>query len=138
MTHPVVKVTMDDTLSHVKNLFDQQGFHHLLVVEQHKIVGVISDRDLLKSISPNLGKASQTDKDMASLNKRVHQIMTRDLVVIDHNQTLFKAIQLFNRNSISCLPVVDSSNKPVGIISWRDIFKHLEISLIKKSHQHQI
>lgn len=32
MTHPVVKVTMDDTLSHVKNLFDQQGFHHLLVV----------------------------------------------------------------------------------------------------------
>ena len=70
-----VTVGLDDALSAVKEIFDNVKFHHLLVIEEGKLFGVISDRDLLKSISPNIGTNMYSFKDLATLNKRVHQIV---------------------------------------------------------------
>ena len=49
MTKKIVSVKLDDNLSHVKYLFETHHFHHLLVVAENKLVGILSDRDLLKS-----------------------------------------------------------------------------------------
>ncbi len=43
---------MDDPLYLIQRIFQREGFHHLLVVEEDQLVGVISDRDLLPAISP--------------------------------------------------------------------------------------
>ena len=127
MSKTVVTVEMDDSLRVVKEIFDNTRFHHLLVVESGKLVGVISDRDLLKAISPHIGTMSETAKDLATLTKRrVHQIMTRKPVVLGQNTRIFDAIEIFNNNKISCIPVVDDAFKPIGMISWRDILKALE------------
>ena len=48
MSKNPVCVAPDDTLAQVKQIFDQMKFHHLLVVDHGVLVGVISDRDLLK------------------------------------------------------------------------------------------
>jgi acetoin utilization protein AcuB len=128
MCKTVVTVEMDDTLKIVKEIFDNTRFHHLLVVESGKLLGVISDRDLLKALSPNIGTISETARDTSSLNKRVHQIMTRKLITLGQHSRIIDAVQLFNNYNISCLPVVDDERKPVGIISWRDILKALESS----------
>ena len=126
MSKTVVTVEMDDSLRVVKEIFDNTRFHHLLVVESGKLFGVISDRDLLKALSPHIGTVGETARDAASLNKRVHQIMTRKPVVVGQNAGIFDAIEIFNNHNISCVPVVDDECKPVGIISWRDILKTLE------------
>jgi acetoin utilization protein AcuB len=126
MTANPISITLDDDLSRVKMLFEQHGFHHLLVVEDKKLFGVVSDRDLLKAISPNIGKASETAKDSATLNKPAHQIMTRKPIIVQDQDSIQKAIRLFNEHKISCLPVVDEEGKTVGILSWRDIFKALD------------
>lgn len=126
MSKTVVTVKMDDSLSAVKEIFDNVHFHHLLVVESEKLVGVISDRDLLKAISPHIGTIRETSEDLSTLNKRVHQIMTRQLVVLGQNARIFDAIKIFNNKKISCIPVVDDGFKPIGMISWRDILKALE------------
>ena len=125
MSTIVVTVEMDDSLRTVKEIFDNTRFHHLLVVESGKLFGVVSDRDLLKALSPHIGTVSETASDAASLNKRVHQIMTRKPVVLGQNAGIFDAIEIFNNHNISCVPVVDDGFKPVGIISWRDILKAL-------------
>ena len=125
MSKRVVTVDSDDTLSIVKEIFDNTSFHHLLVTESEILCGVISDRDLLKSISPNIGTAAETRKDTATLNKRVHQIMSRKPVTLSPNAMIDDAIKIFNSHTISCIPVIDEQNKPVGIISWRDILKNL-------------
>jgi acetoin utilization protein AcuB len=132
MTKKVVTVRMDDSLSHVKDLFETHHFHHLLVVEQHKLVGIVSDRDLLKAISPNIGSATESPKDIASLNKRVHQIMHRNLITLTPNCSLLTAIHTFNCNKISCIPVVDEQLRPLGILSWRDIFRFVENKQLEK------
>ena len=123
MTPSVVTVEMDDPLGIVKEIFDNAHFHHLLVVEKGKLTGVISDRDLLKAISPNIGTAAETNRDTATLNKRAHQIMTRKPVTLTLDAGIQDAISLFNNHDISCIPVVDTTNAPVGIISWRDILR---------------
>lgn len=44
MTKRVVTVVFDDTLETVRELFDGAGFHHLLVVEDRELRGIVSDR----------------------------------------------------------------------------------------------
>ena len=123
MSTSVVTVAMDDPLARIKDIFDRHGFHHVLVVEDGRLVGVVSDRDLLKALSPHLGKASETARDLASLGKRAHQIMSRNLVTLPADADVHDAIQTFNRSRVSCIPIVDAENRPVGIVSWRDILR---------------
>jgi acetoin utilization protein AcuB len=58
-------------------------------------------------------------------NTQVHQIMTRNPIVLHEDATIDDAIDLFKMHSISCIPIVNSENRPVGIVSWRDILKNL-------------
>jgi acetoin utilization protein AcuB len=125
MSRDIVIVELNDPLSRVKELFEQTSFHHLLVVEDGRMFGVISDRDLLKSISPNIDSVAATTRDLASLNKKAHQIMTRQPISLNENATVTDAIDIFNDNKISCIPIIDDEEKPVGIISWRDIMREL-------------
>jgi acetoin utilization protein AcuB len=124
MTARVVTVEMDDRLDVVKQIFDTLNFHHLLVIdERKKLTGVVSDRDLLKALSPQLGSAAETTRDAATLNKRVHQIMSRKLLTLHPRAAVTDAVQLFLEHRISCIPIVNEEFKPVGILSWRDVMK---------------
>ena len=125
MSRGIVTVEMDDKLSVIKEIFDHLKFHHVLVVEFKKLVGVVSDRDLLKAISPNLGARTETTKDVASLAKRAHQIMTRKPITLHPDATLTDAVNLFTSHQVSCIPIVDNDYRPVGIVSWRDALKAL-------------
>jgi acetoin utilization protein AcuB len=123
MSNKVISVEMDDSVKVVKEIFDNTHFHHLLVTEDGKLQGIISDRDLLKVISPNLGTSAETPKDVVALNKKAHQIMTRHPVTITLGAEINIAADLLLEHKISCLPVVDTDNNAVGIVSWRDILR---------------
>jgi acetoin utilization protein AcuB len=126
MTTRVVTVELDDSLATVKEIFDSLRFHHLLVIgSDKKLCGVISDRDLLRAISPYVGTFSETARDSATLKKRAHQIMTRSPVTLRPDATLADAIQLLLDHRVSCIPIVDGGFRAVGIVSWRDILKTL-------------
>lgn len=132
MTHRVVTVHMDDSLEIVREIFEASGFHHLLVVEDDKLVGVVSDRDYLKAISPFIDSITERIRDRATLERKVHQIMTREVITLNASDTMVRAIELFNKHKISCLPVIDEQEKPIGIVSWRDIFRYFAASVEKR------
>jgi acetoin utilization protein AcuB len=125
MSRDVVTVGLDDTLALVKEIFDHSKFHHLLALEKGELLGVVSDRDLFKALSPNLGTNVETYKDAATLNKRVHQIMSRKPKILREDATLDDAIDLFNQHAVSCIPILSHDDRLVGILSWRDILRHL-------------
>ncbi|RTR30609.1 CBS domain-containing protein [Shewanella atlantica] len=125
MSENIVTVEMEDRLCKVKDIFNKTNFHHLLVVDSGRLIGVISDRDLLKSLSPKIDSIAATTMDLACLNKKVHQIMTRKPISINSDATVKDAIDVFNTNRISCIPIISNEGNPVGILSWRDIMKAL-------------
>ncbi|XQM37523.1 CBS domain-containing protein [Cupriavidus sp. H19C3] len=125
MSRRLATVGFDDTLSTVKEIFDEAGFHHLLVVEDGKLRGVVSDRDLLRAMSPFIGSNVENARDLATLNKRVHQIMSRQPLTLGPEATIADAMTLFLAHNISCIPVVTPAFEPVGIVSWRDILRAL-------------
>ena len=126
MSTNVITVHIDDRLIVVKKLFEQNSFHHLMVINDKKeLAAVISDRDYTKAIHPNVDMPSATSKDLASLNKRVHQIVKRPAICINEDASLGKAIEVFHENNITCLPIVDSNKHVIGVVSWRDLLKWL-------------
>ena len=130
MTSRLVTVELDDSLATVKQIFDSVRFHHLLVIgSDKKLRGIISDRDLLRAISPYVGTVAENARDSATLKKRAHQIMTRSPVTLRPDASLADATQLLLDRRISCIPIVDAGFRAVGIVSWRDILRSLPGSL---------
>lgn len=126
MSADVTCIDLDERLSVVKELFIKHKFHHLMVIDQNnKLVAVISERDYLKATNSNLELPTASDKDLAMLNKRVHQIVAKKLVAIKQFSPFSAAIKIFHDTGVSCLPVINSSNEPVGIITGRDIINWL-------------
>lgn len=125
MCRELATVEPDDSLHRVKAIFELHGFHHLPVVEQGRLVGVISDRDLLRNVSPFIGRMSERTQDTTTLDRRAHQIMTRKLVTVSPAMALPEAVQLLLSSSISCLPVVTEAGQLVGVVTWRDLLRNL-------------
>lgn len=123
MTRQVVTVSMDDTLSEVRRVMGVYHIHHVVVIELERVVGVVSDRDLLSHISPFVGTTTERRVDSESLSRKVHQVMTRKLIVGTPAMTVDEAAALLLAHSISCLPVVDTSGVCLGIVTWRDLLR---------------
>lgn len=125
MSTQIVTVGMDDTLHKVAALFEAHRFHHLLVVDGGRVVGILSDRDLLKNISPFVGKLSEREQDVATLKKRVHQIMVRNLITVPETASLTQAADAMLSRRVSCLPVLDERGYAVGIVTIHDLLRAL-------------
>ncbi len=124
MSRPVVTVSMDAKLSEVQAVFERERFHHVVVVEEGRAVGVISDRDLLKRMSPFIGnKLNERKQDENTLNLRAHQVMTRNPVFVAADDAVQAAVDMILAHSFRSLPVLDEDHRPVGIISWKDILR---------------
>jgi acetoin utilization protein AcuB len=114
-------VRMDDTIGTIHEILKRAEFHHLLVVKGRKLVGIISDRDTLKSISPFIGKLSEHSRDVSILDRKVHQIMTRKVITVEKSTSIETAANLLLDNNISCLPVTSTDGEIEGVVTWKDI-----------------
>ena len=125
MSAPIKSVTLDDFLKDVKDIFDNNDIRHLIVVEEGELIGIVSERDLLRNISPYLNTNVYTTRDLATLNQRVIHIVTRKPKFLTLKHEAQDAVDLFNTVRIGCIPIVDENNAPVGIVTRGDIIRNL-------------
>ncbi len=128
MSRKVVTAEIGDTLWTVREIFENIKFHHIFVVDNRKLVGVISIRDL----------PAEKERDTTTMNKKAHQVMSRVLITVDAKTSIEKASNLLLENNISCIPVVSTGGVIEGIVSWREIMKfHLKEhkNIYLKKHQ---
>lgn len=127
MSSRLVTVEADDSLRTVKHLLERTRFHHMLVLDNSQLVGVITDRELYHFISPYLGTMIETDRDKAALQKRAHQIMQRNPATLYQDADLSAALAVFSKNrDCTCIVITGNDEEPVGIITWRDLLRLLE------------
>ncbi len=122
MSRNVVSVAADTSIKDSLDLLVGRHIHHLLIHDDKQTVGILSDRDILKAISPFLGKLSERAMDAQTVERPVHQIMTRRLICAPPRATLCEGTELMLKHGISCV-VVGTPNAIVGIVTWRDLLK---------------
>lgn len=122
MSHPVKTVKMDHSLYTLKRIFEDSGFHHLVVKDGGKPVGVINIHDLNKHLSPFIGNTMmERQQDRNTLKKLAHQLMHREIVSVHEDVSLFEAADVLLKNRVTCLPVIDREGHLRGIVTWRDL-----------------
>lgn len=124
MSREVRAVTPDTALMEIQELLHQHGFRHLLVVEGRRLVGVISDRDVLRAVSPFLDTQTEEPRDVKTLTRPAREIMHPDPITVRPGVRIEEAGKLLLEHTISCLPVVNDDGEIIGVITSRDILRH--------------
>lgn len=117
-------VGLDDTLRFVRDVMAAEGIHHVVVVDDDLVVGIVSDRDVLTALSP----LAENDRlarpaDVATLDKRVHQIMSRHLVTVLPDTPMAVAVAAMLENRVHSVPVVDARRRCVGVVTSVDAMR---------------
>lgn len=124
MTAGPSRITPDTTALELAKMFHAKRFRHLLVTdEKDKLIGVISDRDVIRCFGP-------TDTpDQAVLSSiTAQQIMSSDLVTVGPNTPVERAVTLMIDQGISCLPVM-ADESLLGILTATDLHVVLHVLL---------
>ncbi len=126
MNRDVVCADMDTPLGKAMDLCSEKRIRHLPVLDEHKqLVGLVTDRDLRYYVSPRLGTISENRSDRESLERPLHLIMVRNVVVASEEAALSEAAGLMLANRVGCLPIVDTDQHVVGIITTTDLIRYI-------------
>lgn len=123
MTPDPVTITPATTVADASELMRTHKFRRLPVVADKKIVGIVTDRDLME-VSPSPATTlSIFELNYLLAKMQVKDIMTQNVVTIGVGATVEEAALVMYNNRIGGLPVVDDSGQVAGLITETDIFK---------------
>ena len=134
MSTAVDYVTTNTSVRDIARLIFGKGINGVPVLDKTKLVGFITERDILAKFYPSVEEYMEdpvNTSDFISMEKKVSnilslsagKIMSRNPVTVTADTPILKAQSLMFINKIGRLPVVDSKNHWVGIISKGDIFR---------------
>ena len=112
MTREVISLTERDDLALAENLMFFGRFHHLPVLRDGKLVGLVSEHDLLRTLA-SMGEAQG------------RTLLARDVMVspvekVSPGMRLKNALRLMLRKGYGCLPVTDREGRLLGILTLSD------------------
>jgi CBS domain-containing protein len=110
MHKDVITIHPNLSLREASKIMSKFGIGSLVVMEDEKLVGIITSTDIIKAI------AEGKDVD----NTLVSEIMSKDVVTVDPDESLEEAVEKMMERNIKRLPVVEGG-KLVGIITASDI-----------------
>jgi predicted transcriptional regulator len=111
MSYPVHTVSSDMTMEDVAQLLRQRGFSGLPVVEEGRIVGVISRRDFRKM------------RKEAHMKSPVKAYMSKEIITIDSEKSPLEAVRLMIKHDIGRVPVIQQ-NEIIGILTRTDAMRY--------------
>ncbi len=137
MTGSVVALEGHETLAKAIEVMQKGNFRHVAIVEkQKKLVGIVSDRDILRHL-PFHSKQSRPEDGVfranlfhaasnePALQQKLHQLIKQDVTHVLPSCDFFTAVEILYDTKISCLPVTDKGKTLLGIFTVTDVMRGL-------------
>ena len=122
MSRPVISIHPDMPIHDARNLFKQERIRRAPVIKNGKLIGIVSDQDLIDA-SPSIATSLSVWEMNYLLSKiTVKDIMTKEVITIDEDTPIEQAARIMVDNKIGGLPVL-RDGKVVGMITETDLFK---------------
>jgi len=109
-----ITIESEGTLYDVIKIMAVEDIGFIVITENGKMVGVLSERDVIKALA-----------DGKDLNMPVGKVCKRDIITLKANSTLEEAAEAMGKHRIRHVVVVDDSGNLVGVVSVRDILAEL-------------
>lgn len=104
----------DETVYDALRMMSDKDVRALLVMENDRMVGILSERDYARKVIL-VGKSSRETK--------IREIMSSTVHTIHPNQTVEEAMELMDKKHVRHLPVEDDDGRIIGMISLRDVVR---------------
>lgn len=120
MTREVISVAPEQKILDVKRIYEKENFHHHIpVVKDNRLVGMISLADFMYSING----AGLADEDLIYSEKKVQDIMMPNPKCVDVNTSIDDVAETLTKVRFRALPVMNN-NKLAGIVTTADIIRY--------------
>jgi len=124
-------IDINESFSKVWELLTEHGIRHLPVVENNRMRGLISSRDLYRIVSPRRTEDGTCFYGKEVLDRYIlKQVMTKDVFTLSPSDTISKAIDVMVNRKYGCVPLVDEHGHLAGIVTPIDILKKLAVYFI--------
>lgn len=123
MTKHPVTMTSDATVGEVDRIMKKNKFHRMIIVDGGKLVGYLSDRDVMR-VAPSPATSLSKFEIRSLLDKlKVRDIMQKKVVTVNEDATVEEAALIMFNNKVGGLPVISEVGQVVGIITATDVLK---------------
>lgn len=124
MTSPAVTITPETPFQDALKLMRDKKFRRLPVVDSAgKIVGIVSERDMLHASPSPATSLSVWEVNYLLWKLKISDIMTHNVLTLQQDTPIEDAANLMVTHKIGGVPIVDDSGKVVGVITETDIFR---------------
>lgn len=120
MTEAVVVIEVERRISEALDCFFQYPIHHLPVVRDGKLVGMLSSADL-KKLESFVPKSAGDRAAYLDQRFRIDQLMSAPVTSFKPHQSLAEAANVLVEAGVHAIPVVDDAEHVIGIVSTSDI-----------------
>lgn len=133
MTRNILRLSLNDDLSKAESLMKKNHIRHLPVVEDERIVGMVSLNDLLRISFADAVEVEGEEVESAVYNMfSIEQVMTKKVDYISSETTIAEAAHLFLTHEYHALPVVDNDCL-TGIVTTSDMIRYfIETNVTEK------
>lgn len=132
MTREIVTVAPGDAIARLLEAMSDFSIRHLPVVDGTRLVGLVSQRDLLHAASSFLSD-KQAERDAVIGVVQVERIMQKELLTVGPDESLSEVANLMFEAKVGCLPVVDAAGSLLGMITEADFIRLAGFLLAKAS-----
>jgi CBS domain-containing protein len=124
MAKEVSTLGRNHTVDLADEIMSLERIRHLPVLDDGRVVGVVSQRDLFRSaLATALGYGEKAQKRLLR-TLRVKEVMREPAITISPDATVKEATRLMLDKKIGCLPVVEGHTL-VGIVTETDILRYV-------------
>ena len=122
MSRPVISVTPDMPINDVLAMFRKEHIRRAPVIKDGKLVGIVSERDLLNASPSSVTTLSVWELNYLISKVTVKNVMAKKVVTVGQDTPIEEAARIMADKKIGGVPVMSGGNV-VGIITETDLFK---------------